>query len=352
MDSSQLQTLQHKSFTATSVKFYKLYHERKEVLMYYIVVNPASKTGKGLKIWKRLLPILHHKNIPYQVQFTTGLDSATRISHSISSSITSPTTLIVLGGDGTINEVIQGLSNHHLVKIGYIPTGSSNDLARSLKISKNPLLALENIINTPVTSTLDIGRVTYINGYHRLTNAPLTKADNISRLFAVGFGIGFDAAVCEASMNSPIKGFFNGIGLGKLTYLGIGLMQLIKSPSADCELYLDNGHHIKFKKFLFITAMVHPYQGGGFKFCPFADAQDDFLDICVAGNINFRKALMIIPSAFKGKHLRFADVHSYRSKNITIKSSLPLWIHTDGEVNIAANHVQVSSIAKRVQFIH
>jgi len=319
--------------------------------MYHIIVNPASKTGKGLKIWKTLLPVFKKQNIKYQVQFTTGLDSATQITHQLTASITSPIILIVLGGDGTINEVIQGLSNHHLVKIGYIPTGSSNDLARSLNISKNPLKALETITNNPVATFLDIGRVNFLSGYHRLTNIPITKDDNISRLFAVGFGIGFDAAVSESAINSPIKGFLNGIGLGKLTYVVIALIQLMKAPHASCDIFLDHGKKVHFKKFLFIAAMVHTYEGGGFKFCPDADPQDDYLDICVAGNINFSKACVIIPSAFKGKHVKFGDVHIYRSKNITIKSSLPLWIHTDGEVNIAASHITLSSIAKRVQFI-
>lgn len=319
--------------------------------MYHIIVNPASKTGKGLKIWKTLLPVLKEKDINYQVQFTTGLGSGVQIAHNITISITAPITLIVLGGDGTINEVIQGLANHHLVKIGYIPTGSSNDLARSLRISTNPLLALEKILNNPTSSIFDIGKVSYLKGHHRLTGNPITKADDISRLFAVGFGIGFDAAVCESAINSPIKGFFNGIGLGKLTYVGIALMQLLKAPHASCEIQFDD-RKIKLKKYLFIAVMVHPYEGGGFNFCPDADPTDDSLDICIAGNITLLKALYIIPSAFKGKHLRFKDVSSYRSKNVTIKSSLPLWVHTDGEVTIAASQVKVTSVAKRVQFIY
>lgn len=323
-----------------------------EIYMYYIIVNPASKTGKGQKIWNKLQTELEHKKVTYQVYFTKGVTDGTTYAKQITQNITSPITLIILGGDGTVNEVIQGIENKPMVRIGYIPTGSSNDLARDLGLSHNPLILLEHILTHTATTSLDIGKVTYLSGSERLTNRKIDEQTSFSRLFAVGCGIGFDAAVCEEALRSPIKNFFNHLKLGKLTYLGIALKQILKAPKVSCDLYLDNTEKISYSKFLFIVSMVHRFEGGGFMFCPNADATDGLFDICIAGNISSLQALRILPHAFKGNHLRYPQVFSYRAKNVHIKTSIPLWVQTDGEVHMLADEIHLTNVESKLQFIY
>lgn len=319
--------------------------------MYYIIVNPASKTGKGQKIWTILEKELKNNQVAYQVYFTKAVGDATEFARELTASLTSAITLIVLGGDGTINEVIQGLKNTSLVHIGYIPTGSSNDLARSLKLEKDPVLALHNIFHPKQIKTCDIGKVTYISGTVKETKQPLAEGESVSRLFAVGCGIGFDAAVCEEALDSPIKRTLNHLKLGKLTYLGIALRQILRAPKVSGELYLDDEKPIFLPKFLFIAFMVHRYEGGGFMFCPKADPTDELLDICVAGNLSFIRALRILPTAFSGNHLRFPEVYNFRAKNIKIKTSIPLWVHTDGEVHLISDEIHLTNEKSKLQFI-
>lgn len=305
--------------------------------MYYIIVNPVSKSGNGQKIWETLVPILKQMQIPYETYFTQGSGHASEIASGLTKGLTQSIKLIVVGGDGTVNEVLQGIQDFTQTSVGYIPTGSSNDLARDLHISSIPQKALEQILTDQATRLLDIGQLQY--------------KDGTTRLFKVSCGIGFDAGVCKEALHSPLKKFLNQLGLGKLTYLGIALKQLAKSPTVSCDIFIDNQKTAHLHNFLFISTMVHKYEGGGFMFCPNAIDNDGLLDICVAGDISFWKALMILPSAFSGKHVRFPQIFSFQGKSVTLKTSSPLWVHTDGEVSKADDKITLTTYKEQIQFM-
>lgn len=289
--------------------------------MYHIIINPASRSGKGLKIWKTAVePALHQENISYRSYFSREAGDVARIAADIlSENKERPLRIIILGGDGTVNEALQGMKDTSGVILGYIPTGSSNDFARDMGIPREPAAALELILHTGRAYPMDLGTITYDDGTRRR--------------FAVSCGIGFDAAVCEEALHSNIKKLFNKIGLGKLTYLGIALKQLFTAKPVLCTLTLDDGEPIVIRRLLFITCMQHRFEGGGFMFCPTADATDGLLDLCSVANVPKLLILFALPTAFKGKHYFVKGIRPYRAKRIRIETSSPLWVHTDGEVS-------------------
>ena len=233
--------------------------------MYHILINPASRSGKGLLIWKNQIePALQRENIPYRAYFSKKAGNASRIAEEITSQTDSTLSLIILGGDGTINEALQGIRNTSRIILGYIPTGSSNDLARDLGIPYNPRDALDLILHSGTPKTMDLGTVTY--------------PDGITRRFAVSCGIGFDAAVCEDAMHSTIKQIMNKLGLGKLTYLGVALKQLFTARAVSGQLTIEDGTPINIGNMLFTACMLHRFEGGGFQFAPNADANDGILN--------------------------------------------------------------------------
>ena len=91
-----------------------------------------------------------------------------------------------------------------------------------------------------------------------------------------------------------------------------------------------------------MAIMVHSYQGGGMMFCPGADYRDGYFDICVGGDISTLKTLTILPRTFKGKHVGYKGVNIYRAKNVRIKTEVPLWVHTDGEVSVQSNDIELT----------
>ena len=297
--------------------------------MYHIIINPASRSGKGIKLWtQQIVPKLHNAKIPFRAYFSKQVGDVAQLVREICETIkresetnaTSPedTVLIILGGDGTMNEALQGLDLTLPITLGYIPTGSSNDFARDLGIPKDPVAALELILHGGKVTPMDVGTITYPNGEHRN--------------FAVSFGIGYDAAVCAELLSSRFKALCNKIGLGKLCYLGIALKQLFATKAVDATLTLDDNDPIPIGKMLFTTGMIHRYEGGGFMFCPDADASDGYLDLCAVGDCPKFLLLFALPPAFKGKHYFMKGVTPYCAKKVRIETSAPLWLHTDGEV--------------------
>ena len=324
--------------------------------MYHIIINPASRSGLGKQLWTEAVkPALDEKGIAYEAYFSNKPGDVAVLAKKITGdyakapmSETGPSAyslqdackLIILGGDGTVNEALQGIVPDAQVIIGYIPTGSSNDLARDMGISKKPLEALHTILeaekNPAGIRPMDKGIVSYAS---------------TERAFAVSCGIGFDAAVCEEAMQSKIKDTLNRLKLGKLTYLGIALKQLFTAKSVSCDLYLDDREPIHIKKFLFVASMTHRFEGGGFKFCPTADYADGIFDMCVVGGVPKLLILCALPTAFFGKHFMFRGVDHYRAKRIRIKTSVPLALHTDGEFLGKTDKLEISCKPKNIYFI-
>lgn len=322
--------------------------------MYHVIVNPASKSGKGADIWTRLETILNERSIEYKVFFSSEAGHVIRLVQELSASLSEsgsaePLKLIVLGGDGTLNETLQGISDFDRVEVGYIPTGSSNDMARDLKIPNDPAAALDRILSCKEPTPMDIGRLVY-----HPDKAPSSLQEQevtCQRYFVVSSGIGFDAAVCEEALTSKFKKVLNKIGLGKLTYLVIALKQLIKAKKITCDFTLDDDRTIHMSKFLFVACMNHQYEGGGFKFCPDADYRDGMLDICAVGNIPKWLVLLALPTAFKGYHYRFKGIDRYAASKIHLETSAPLWVHTDGEVSRQSSSITLTCEKEKLRFL-
>lgn len=317
--------------------------------MYYIIINPASRSGRGERIWsEQVEPALQEKQVSYQAYFSGKSGEVRHLAAQITKehAVEAELKLIILGGDGTVNEALQGIADLSKVVLGYIPTGSSNDLARDLGISKDPKSALDLILENTAPRAMDLGRLTYLD----------KDLPEESRLFAVSCGIGFDAAVCAEAMSSRIKDTMNRIGLGKLTYLGIALKQLITARKVSCDLTLENSadgtqKSIHLSRFLFVTCMSHRYEGGGFMFCPPAVDHDGILDLCVVGNISKALVLLALPTAFFGKHYFVKGIDAYTAVKMSVTASAPLWVHTDGEVTRKSCGFRVECLPGAVRMI-
>ncbi|MBE6014151.1 MAG: diacylglycerol kinase family lipid kinase [Lachnospiraceae bacterium] len=303
--------------------------------MYHFIVNPNARTGKGRLIWNKLQTELDAAGIEYSVYFTEHTYHATEIVKSLTYD-TILRKIIVVGGDGTMNEVINGIVNLDSVILGYIPAGSSNDLARSLGISSNPMTALNDILNPKYYTMMDIGELTYGNNKRR---------------FDVSAGMGFDAAVCHMADKSKLKNKLNKIGLGKLTYFGIAIKQLFLRKPFKMTLTLDDVRKVTFNKVVFFAAHNHKYEGGGFMFCPKALMNDGMLDVIVADSIAPLRIAMLLPKAMKGKHVNARGIHIYRAARIDVVAASKEPVHMDGESGFFQTHISARCLEKRIKII-
>lgn len=315
--------------------------------MYHFIVNPASRSGQGAKYWSKIKNYLDEHEIAYKAHISTHSGHVAKLMKELTKDLTDHSDnlfIIVLGGDGTVNEALQGVTRFDKLTLGYIPTGSSNDLARDLGISKDPIEALKRLLNNPDSCSMDIGTVTYRDISDSTTW--------LTRHFTVSCSIGYDAAICDEVMHSRLKIILNRIGLGKLVYLLIALKQLIFAKSIDANLILeDDEQTIPIRKLLFLAGMNHRYEGGGFMFAPAADYQDGVLDICCASNATKLKVLRVLPTAYKGNHLRFPELSDYHITSYSVKTEAPMWLHVDGEPLIQTNEIHVSCQKQILHFV-
>ena len=119
--------------------------------------------------------------------------------------------------------------------------------------------------------------------------------------------------------------------MGRLVYVGIALSQMAALRPGRLTVWTDEGEKVNYEKTYFAAAMNHPYEGGGFLFCPEASPCDDSLDVTVIAGLPKWKALFLLPLAFGGKHVNFRGVHILTCKKVIFESEKPLPVHTDGE---------------------
>ena len=111
-----------------------------------IIVNNGAGTGQAHRVWNETQRLLRGYKIKYVAHTTRYQGHATKLAEKISSMKgDDPIYLIVVGGDGTINEVLNGIADFDRVRLGVIPTGSGNDFGRNLKLPKTPKESLKQI---------------------------------------------------------------------------------------------------------------------------------------------------------------------------------------------------------------
>lgn len=305
---------------------------------YDFIINPKARSGLGEMVWNRLAPELKKKKVHYRAHLTEGPKHARRIAEHCTSDGQSRT-IVVLGGDGTVNEVVNGICDLGKVTLGYIPVGSGNDFARGLGLPSTPEEALRVVLCPGKIISMDVGKLTW-NGDPGRT-----------RRFLVSAGIGFDAAVCHEVCVSRWKKILNKIGLGKLSYAAVALDRLRKDRPVHMSLSLPDGSQKIFKDTYFAAFMNLKYEGGGFAFCPDASPEDGLLDILVAHDLSRLKILFLLPLAFWGKHVGARGVTILKCRTALAETDRPLVLHTDGEPSFPRKKIEVGIMEEKLQVI-
>jgi len=306
--------------------------------MYHFIINPKSRSGKGITIWDLIKQELDLLEVSYTFHFTRYKLHATEIALEICTNFNGIKKIVVLGGDGTINEVINGITDYDDVVLGYIPSGSSNDLGRSLKLPKDPMVSLKHILSPSEFKYVDTGIITM-------------KDSNTQRKFAVSTGIGFDAAICEEALRSNIKKVLNKFGLGKLTYIIIALKQLMSCPFMAGDVIIDDTLTNSYHHILLITSMIHKFEGGGMQIAPAANPFDGKLSVCIVHGLSRRRVLALLPSLLFGKHVKYKGVETFDCHTLEINIHNPAIVHVDGEYPGSLQSLKVSCTQKQLRII-
>ena len=284
--------------------------------MYTFIVNPNARSGLGHKIWSSLEETLKEKNVKYEVFFTKYQHHATNLVADITSS-GEERTIVALGGDGTMNEVLNGMSHFDKVRVGLIPTGSGNDFARGLGISGKPQDLMNKYLDMDSYDRIDVGSITVVDS-------------GMERKFAISSGLGLDAIVCKKANASKLKKQLNKIGLGQVTYIVLTVINLFTMETMDVEIEYD-GEKKSVSKMIFSAAMNFYAEGGGVPMAPKADVKDGLLSVCCVHGIAKWKTFFLLPFLVMAKHEGIKGFEIINSRYFHLKAKGPMILHTDGE---------------------
>ncbi|MCL5971302.1 MAG: diacylglycerol kinase family lipid kinase [Firmicutes bacterium] len=265
-----------------------------------IIYNPAAGNGKAERIYHELQPKIEALGI--EVQRTERPGHATELARAVADD--ENMTVISLGGDGTHHEVINGLMPQGRAIFGVIPAGTGNDLVRVLNYPKNPLDALDVVLNG-LAKPFDIGQV----GDHYF----LTVA-----------GVGFDAEVA-GWVNQRKKQ-----GNGTWVFIRGILHNLIGYRSQMIKVTLTEASRTE-RTFLIAVGNTQ-YYAGGMKICPEASPFDGRFQVVWVGAISPLGVLPLLARVFRGNHVNHRKVKVLSTPELTVEGPPNLWVHADGEL--------------------
>lgn len=221
--------------------------------------------------------------------------------------------VVAVGGDGTVHEVMNGLMQVPAEKrpiMGIVPIGSGNDFAYSIGIAQKPDRALARALKAENIKAVDIGSMTDERGRREYFDNTL--------------GIGFDAVVTIRSHKLPVvKGF--------LMYLTAVIQTILLNHNpARIKVETDSGNWED--ELLMLTLCNGPREGGGFLLSPDSKNDDGKMESVAVTNVSRAMMFRLVPEFMKGAHMRFRQIRMGEFKRMSIVSSLPLYIHADGEI--------------------
>ena len=307
--------------------------------MYYFIVNTQARNGNAAYIWNAVKVVLKKEAIQYKAFETSFEGHATELARKLCQVNEEKVHIIILGGDGTINEVVNGITDFDKVCLGVIPTGTGNDFARNLGIKGTPEELIHDILQSEKGTKLDLGVVHF-------------EKEKKSRMFTISSGIGFDALVCKYAMTSRVKKVLNSIKMGKMAYLMLTVKSLFTIKTYKADASFGNNPDTSFKKVIFSAGMNLRAEGGGVPMAPSSDPCDGMLPFCIASDIPgiilpFCLILLVL-----GKHERLKYFHIINDTSCHILTNSSVALHADGEYLGDVTEVWYECLPKRLELLN
>ena len=270
--------------------------------MYNIIVNPWSGEGKKKKLHARA--IAHFQKLGQEVRVVASErpGQIKEIAHSLTRE--GKGDVVVIGGDGTLHDALNGFTNFDKCALGLIPAGTGNDFAAAASIPSEPEAAVELIVK----------------GAPRYTEF-MQLPRGVRGLNVAGTGIDVEILRrCRASKWLR----------GKLQYLISLIISLIKFKNYDLTVRV-NGREVRYKTLIACVGNGFRF-GGGIRMCPQAVLGDNLLDFVAVDNVKKSRILPAFIKLMQGRILEEKFSRFERCDHIEIFSERPLTVQVDGEL--------------------
>ena len=276
-------------------------------MKFMLIVNPFSGKKQGLKILEKIQPYFLRSDIEIEVIKTGYSGHAENIAKEFD--ITKYNGMVIIGGDGTFHEVINGILNRgdqKKIPIGIIPAGSGNSFMQDLDLV-DPVKAVQLIISNQ-TRLIDVMR--------------LQMGDEIRYgINLIGWGMVTDVGLTAENIR----------WIGPIRYTLAALFEILFKKSRKAILKIKD--KIIDTKFMFIIGCNSIHVGKGMKMAPKAHIDDGLIDIVVVDDeISRMRLLSVLPKLYKGTHIFEPEVKYYQSDKFSISTEQIDIVNIDGEI--------------------
>ena len=280
-----------------------------------VIVNPNAGNGKGKKDWDKISGLLKKEALPFDVNFTERKGHA--IHFTIEGIAAGYRKIITVGGDGTLNEVVNGVFLNKDcpttdISLALIPVGTGNDWGRMFGIPLDYKKAI-SIIGENKLMLHDVGLVSFYYG-----------TEKRERYFINIAGLGFESVVVKRTNYQKNRGHS-----GKLIYFYNLLMSLISYKNTRAEIIID-GEKITADVFS-LNVGNGRYCGGGMRQTPGALPDDGLLDVTIIKGMGKFEIIRNLKILYDGTILQHPKIDGYKCKRIKVNSDSAMYAEADGE---------------------
>jgi len=282
----------------------------------FVVMNPASGGGRTLRDWPAAGRALQAAGVAFDLHQTTAPGEAT---DAVRRALTSGyRTIVAVGGDGTLNEVVNGFFDRDGAPIGagamlgLIASGSGGDFRRTARIP-GTFEADARLIATRSVRSVDAGRIDFGDGGRRFF---INIAD-----------CGMGGEVVARVNRSRHKG---GAIRGSAVFLGTSLTTLLRYLARTARIDIDGVVYERSVRSVVVANGA--YFGGGMRVAPDAQLDDGWFDVVIISETGRTRALTGIPSLYRGRHLRRREVEVHRGRVVRVTcDGDPMLFDVEGE---------------------
>ena len=281
------------------------------------IINPSAGNGSAVKKWEKIKGYLKEKQVSFVPLFIN--EAGTTIEKTKEGIRKGFRRLLVIGGDGTLNEVINAVMSQSEVPttefvIGMMPVGTGNDWCRMHKIPANDVERVSEIIRAEKMMLHDIGKVVY-----------QTDEGKQERHFINNAGIGYDAMVVKKANDQKKQGISN-----RFSYFLNVLTVLFSYECYNVHIKIEGEEY--YSKMFSMNVGICKYKGAGMLLVPYAISDDGLLEFTAIRNVSKWKIIMSLNKLYDGSIVKLPEILSMQSEKIDIDSDQKMPIEVDGEV--------------------
>ncbi|HBW36570.1 diacylglycerol kinase family protein [Desulfosporosinus sp. BICA1-9] len=283
---------------------------------WYAVVNPKSANGSTFKQWPVYLKRLEEEGYLIQYEYTSGPRDATKITQRILQE--GYTHIIAVGGDGTMNEVVNGFfTDGQMInpdaELALFSHGTGGDLIRTLMIPKG-IEGFLAILSQRRKRKVDVGEVFFQKDHGQQESRYFINVADV--------GLGGET-VARVNQQSKLLG-------GKLSFLIGSVISILRYRNKVMRCEID-GKLISEGRQNSIMVANGRFIGGGMMIAPQAELDDGLFDVVCLGDFSTLTLLRHLPKIYRGAHLKIPGVEVYRGQSVVITSTEKALLDIDGE---------------------